>query len=317
MRADPSPGKGRWEDLQGVIPPLILPLTDQGQLDLEGLERQIGFLLDAGVQGLWVNGSTGEFFALSAEERQEVVQACVETVGGRFPVIAQVGDCATRQVLRHARGALDAGADGLSVVLPYYVVYTQQELAEHYRSISRELGRELFLYQLPQLCKVSLDVPRILELAEEGVLAGVKDSAGDVDFYSRLVRRVRETGSRLRCFYGASSLVDVGLYAGGDGVMCAVANLVPGLCCRIFQAALQEDWKTARRLNERIRALLEALALPGRTTWVPVIAAYKYLLRELGLIGSDRVFAPLQPLSEEEKARLRQRALPLITAPLP
>lgn len=306
----------KLQKLSGVVPPLILPLTEGGAIDFQGLERQVEFLLSSGVHGLWVNGSTGEFFALSPEERAEVVRFCVEQVGGRVPVIAQVGDTSTRRVLAHAGAALEAGADGLSVILPYYAIYAQEELKSHYREISRAVGRPIFLYQLPQMCKVALSVPNILELAKERILAGIKDSAGDVDFYYRLVRGVKNTGSSLRCFYGSSSLVDVGLYVGGHGVMCAIANLVPDLCCQAYAAAVRGDWDAARTANERILLLIDALTLRERTTWAPLIAAYKFVLRELGLICSDRVFEPLKPLTQEEKEGLRRKALPLLSSSL-
>ena len=300
------------ERFVGVIPPLVLPLDRTGQIDFDSLDRQIDFLLAAGVDGLWVNGTTGDFFALDDDERGRVVAAAVRRSGGRVPVIAQAGDTATRRAIAHGHRALEAGADAVAVVLPYYLDYSQQELKAHYRAVRREIGVPLFLYQLPQMCKVALSIETILELAQDGTLIGIKDSAGDVDFYYRLVRAVAKAGVVLRCFYGASSLIDVGLYVGGHGVMSAIANLVPHLCRQAYAEAAAGRWSEARATHGRILDLIEALRLPGRPNWAPTVAVYKWLLCQLEIIQHDGVFEPLQPLSGEEQDHLRARALPLM-----
>ncbi len=296
----------------GVIPPLVLPLNSSAQIDFESLDRQIDFLLAANVDGLWVNGTTGDFFALDEEERGGVVAAAVRRAAGRVPVIAQVGDTATRRAIAHGHRALEAGADAIAVVLPYYLDYSQDELKAHYRAVRRAIGVPLFLYQLPQMCKVALSIESIVELAGDGTLVGIKDSAGDVDFYYRLVRTVEKEGVALRCFYGASSLIDVGLYVGGHGVMSAIANLVPHLCQKAYREASAGHWNEARTTHARVLDLIEALRLPGRSNWAPTIAVYKWLLCQLGVIRHDVVFEPLRPLSGEEQDLLRARALPLM-----
>jgi len=309
---DGTAGTTPVEKLAGVVPPLVLPLNPSAEIDFESLDRQIDFLLAAGVDGLWVNGTTGDFFALDAEERARVVAAAVRRAAGRVPVIAQVGDTATRGAIAHGRRALEAGADAVAVVLPYYLDYSQEELRAHYRAVRRTIGAPLFLYQLPQMCKVALSIESIVELTDDGTLIGIKDSAGDVDFYYRLVRTVEKEGLALRCFYGASSLIDVGLYVGGHGVMSAVANLVPHLCRQAYREAAAGRWSEARAAHARVLDLIEALRLPGRSNWAPTVAVYKWLLCQLGVIRHDVVFEPLRPLSGEEQDLLKARALPLM-----
>ena len=119
--------------LRGLFPPLALPLTAEGDLDFASLNRQVDYLLAGPVEGLWVNGTTGDFFALTDEEGAAVVSAVVKQVQGRVPVVAQIGDTVTRKVIRKGHLALEAGADYLAVVLPYYLEYSQEELKQHYR----------------------------------------------------------------------------------------------------------------------------------------------------------------------------------------
>ena len=298
--------------LRGLFPPLVLPLSKEATIDFRSLERQVDYLLAGGANGLWVNGTTGDFFALTDQEGAAVLQAVVKQVNGRVPVIAQIGDTVTRRVIGKGQLALEAGADYLAVVLPYYLDYSQEELKAHYRAVSRALNRPLILYQLPQMCKVSLTVPTVIELAREGTLIGIKDSSGNQEFYRLLIETAREEAVTLRCFVGGGMLMDVSLLAGGSGLMCAVANLAPTICAQLYGHAQAGEWEQVRDLQSQIIRLNRALRLPDRANWAPTVAIYKWLLRELGVIECDAVFAPLQPLSTAEQAQLRKRALPLL-----
>jgi 4-hydroxy-tetrahydrodipicolinate synthase len=301
------------DSLKGLFPPLLLPLDESGGLDFDSLRRQIDFLLAGGIDGLWVNGTTGDFFALTDDENEAIVEAVVEHVQGRVPVVAQVGDAATRRAVAKANRAMRAGADFISVVLPYYLEYSQAELQEHYRVISRASGQPVVLYQLPQMCKVTLTVENILELVREGVLVGIKDSSGDMDFYGRLTTQVAKERLSLRCFVGSGALMTASLRAGGHGLMCAIANLVPHLCKGVYQASLDSEWEQATALQNQVQELIDVMRLPDRSNWAATVAVYKWMLRQLGVIETERVFAPLQPLSEREQALLRTGALPLLT----
>lgn len=305
-------GNDGIDSLKGLFPPLILPLDHTGGLDFDSLRRQIDFLLAGDIDGLWVNGTTGDFFALTDDENAAVIEAVVQHVQGRIPVVAQVGDASTRKTIMKANRAIRAGADFIAAVLPYYLEYSQTELQEHYRAVSRAANRSIILYQLPQMCKVALTIPSILELVREGTLVGIKDSSGDMEFYGSLTAQVAKERLALRCFVGSGALMAASLRAGGHGLMCALANLVPHLCKRIYQASMRADWERANELQDQVRDLIEAVRLPGRANWAATVAVYKWVLRELGLIATDRVFAPLQPLSRSEQALLRDRALPLI-----
>ena len=302
---------GSTEKLRGLIPPLVLPLQDSGAIDYDGLAHQIDYVFAGGADGIWVNGTSGDFFALTEDERAEVVVVATERAAGRVPVIAQVGDASTRRTIANAHRALDSGADFIAVVLPYYLPYTQAELKQHFRIIAKEIGEPVFLYQIPQMSKVALSAPSIVELAQEGTLIGIKDSSGDLEFYQRLSSNLSGTNVSFRCFTGIGALMDLSLLAGGHGLMCAIANLLPHLCKNIYQDATAGNWLGARATQQHILTFINALAMPERTTWAPVVAVYKWMLRELGVINSDRVCEPLQPLSTQEQELLRIGALPL------
>jgi 4-hydroxy-tetrahydrodipicolinate synthase len=297
--------------LQGLFPPVVLPLDAKGQLDFDSLGRQVDFLLAGGADGIWLNGTTGDFFALTAEESAQIVAAAAQRVARRVPVIAQVGQASTRQTIDWAERALEAGADHLAVVLPYYVEYTADELKEHFRVIQRATGQALVVYQIPQMCKVSLSQASLIELARDGVIFAVKESSGNMDAFRQLSAKLREEGLAVSCLNGSSALMDVSLSVGGQGLVCTVANLVPHLCQDLYRHAAAKDPAGATALQEQVSELLRTMRLPGRPNFAATIAVYKWLLRQLGLFHTDKVFAPLAPLTKSEEHYLREGALPL------
>jgi 4-hydroxy-tetrahydrodipicolinate synthase len=298
--------------LGGVIPPLALPLQPDGAPDFASLQRQVRYLLDAGVAGLWVNGTTGEFYALAADERGRVVREVAAVVAGRVPVIVQVGDTSTRRALCHLAAAAQAGATHVAAAPPFYVPFAEDELLAYYRALAAASPLPLLVYQVPQMTKVALSVPAILALAGEGAIAGIKDSANDLVFFQDLVRQARAARAPLACFVGGAGLLHASLLAGGDGLMCAVANLVPRHCLALYRAARAGDWDTSARLQAELQTLTDALALAHRPHWATTVAVYKWLLQALGLIEHAAVSAPLAPLNAADAQSLAAGALPII-----
>lgn len=300
--------------LRGVIPPLTLALRPDGTPDLASVRRLVEHLLAAGVAGLWVNGTTGEFFALEAEERAQVLRAVVEVVAGRVPVIAQVGDTATRRALRHAALAAEAGATHLAAVAPFYAPPAAAEALAYYRALATATPLPLLVYQVPQFTKVALSVAEVLTLAREGTIMGLKDSQGDLGYFRSVVHGARTEGLALAVFPGGGNLLDVSLLAGAAGAMCAIANLAPRQCVALYQAAQAGDWAAAAERQAELLRLIGALSLSHRPQWTATIPVYKWLLCELGLIAHDAVPAPIEPLSAADRQHLRAAALPLIRA---
>lgn len=297
---------------RGVFPPIVLPLTAEGEVDSVSLERLVGHLVDAGINGLWVNGTTGEFYALDVEGRARVVRECVKITSGAVPIIAHVGDTATNLALAHARAAIDAGANRVSAMAPYCTDFTEDELKEHFRAIGRVAGDSLFAYHLPRLAGPGLSIASIVELAGEGVFSGAKDSSADLVWFRQLLSDVRSAGVELRCFTGASTVPDLGYFLGAHGTMTSLANLVPRHIVAQYGAAQRGDWTLARELQDGSNRLLQAIRLPRSDTASATAAIYKYLLVRQGWLATDQATAPLSRLTDDERRILDQDALPLI-----
>src|SRR5689334_564037 len=152
--------------LRGIIPPAVTPMQANEDLDLPRLRATLDRLLDAGVHGLFVLGTTGEFFALSDDEKQQVVAEAVAHVNKRVPLIAGTGAETTREAVRLSRMAEREGVDAVAVITPYFLQPTQQELFDHFRRVAESTTLPVLLYSNPAMTAgVKFDAGTLARLA--------------------------------------------------------------------------------------------------------------------------------------------------------
>src|ERR671928_859877 len=137
--------------LHGIFVPMVTPLTDDERVDHASMRRLIDFLIEGGVHGIWIMGTTGEFAAFPEEERAQAIEVTVDQARGRVPVIANVGDSSTGLALRHAQHAVEAGADALALTPPHYYPHSMDEMLVHFRAMkSAYPDLPLLVYNIPQ-----------------------------------------------------------------------------------------------------------------------------------------------------------------------
>ena len=164
---------------EGVVPPVVTPLTPNFAVDHDALDRVVDFLLDAGVHGLFVLGSTSEVVFHDEKARLGIVERALKRSGGRVPVLAGVIDTATDRVIAHAKAAQSAGADAVVVTAPFYARTSQPEIIDHFRYIREALDIPVIAYDIPVCVHMKLERATVVTLAKEGAIAGLKDSSGD------------------------------------------------------------------------------------------------------------------------------------------
>src|SRR5438093_11548927 len=175
--------------IQGIIPPVITPMKDNEDLDLPGLRSFIDRLLASGVHGIFVLGTNSEFYALDEREKQEVIATAVAHVNKRVPVFAGTGAETTREAVRLTKMAEREGADGVSVITPYFVAPSQQEICDHYRRVAESTRLPVILYNNPATCGgVKIDVDTVARLAEIPNILGINDSSGDLQNTNEYLR---------------------------------------------------------------------------------------------------------------------------------
>lgn len=299
--ATPAPA-----DFQGVIPPLLTPLTADGRLDVPSLERLIEHHLAGGVDGLFVLGSSGEVAFFEDEMREQVLAQAVRLVAGRVPVLAGIIDTQTRRVLAHLRRAEQIGVAGVVATAPFYAITGPEEIENHFRAIAAATDLPVFAYDLPVCVHTKLDPALLVRLGSEGVLTGVKDSSGDDVGFRRLVMMNETAGAPLTLLTGHETVVDGAYLAGGHGSVPGLGNVDPGGFVRLDRAARAGDYATVRTEQEHLAALFEIVFAPvGKTGPAAGVGAFKTALYLMGIVDTNTMSAPMTALEGENVERVR------------
>jgi len=291
---------------RGIIPPLITPLTPDGDVDVTSLRRLTRHVVDGGVDGLWVLGATGQFHTLTERQRDVVTDTVIQEVDGKVPVLIGCIDTSPERCIERGKLAKASGADGIFATAPIYDKVTQVELLAHFRRIRECVDLPLVAYDAFYATQTAFAIETVVQLAEEGTLVGIKDSADFADFRHLLVelRHLPEFG----VLTGHTCLADAAFMIGAAGCVPTLGNLIPATYANIKSAAERGDWAAARRYQD------EAVLLRNiERCWEPVsisicgklYGSAKTILRLLGVIDCSNPGRPYPCPTPEQEERVR------------
>lgn len=291
--------------LNGILTALATPFAADGAIDENLLRRLVDRSVDGGVDGVVACGSTGEFAAMTGEERRHVVETVIDQAAGRVPVVAQTGAVSTREAIALSRHAEAAGAAVLMVVAPYYEPLTMTETLHYLRTVADSVTVPIMLYNLPGATGVNLDPETVGTLARQHEnIRYIKDTSADMAQAGQLIHH---HGDVISTFVGWDSLLLAALAEGAAGVMAGTANIMPAELVAVHRALRDGDLLTARERWRRIYPLMDAVMS------APFIPAVKAALEELGLpVGAPR--EPLLPLDAETRTRIAAALRDTMTA---
>ena len=292
--------------ITGVIPPLVTPLTAERELDAASLERLVDTLVEAGVSALFVGGSTGEVALLTDAQRVEAVHVAVRAAAGRVPVFAGAIDTGTNRVIDHARRAVKAGAAAVVATPPFYVSPHPSEIIEHYHRIAAAVDAPVIAYDIPSAAHVSLPLPALAQLAQDGTIAALKDSSGDLAKFRAAIELVRGTG--IGMLTGSEIFSDLALQAGGTGLVPGLGNVDPDGYVAIQRLAEAHDWDGAAAQQRRLIRLFRIIDVPDRSRigfTAGALGAFKAALYLRGVIDTPATAAPFGALIDSEIQTIR------------
>lgn len=289
------------QPLRGIVPPMITPLRARDELDVAGLERLIEHILSGGVQGLFILGTSGEAPSLSYRLRRELIDRTCRQVAGRVPVLVGVTDTSFVELLNLARHAADAGASALVLSAPYYFPPGQAELLEFLDRLLPELPLPLFLYNMPQMTKVSFELETVRRVLHEEKIVGIKDSSGDLDYFDRLLDLKRQRPG-WSVFVGPEHLLAETLQRGGDGGVNGGANYHPRLFVELFEAVTRNEPARAAELQRQVLALSALYSVGHHAS--AVVKGMKCACSLLGLCD-DFMAEPFRRFREPEREKVR------------
>ncbi|CAM3505198.1 dihydrodipicolinate synthase family protein [Isoptericola cucumis] len=290
---------------RGIVPPVLTPFTADGEVDTASLDRLVRHLVDAGVHGVFVLGSTGEVAYLTDAQRDLVVRTVVAAVDGRVPVMGGAIDLTTARVAAQARALVAAGVDAVVATAPVYAINDADEIERHLRAVAAAVDVPLLAYDIPVRVHAKLGADLLVRLGTEGVLAGVKDSSGDDVAFRRLVAANAAAGSPLALFTGHEVVVDGMLLLGADGVVPGLGNVDAAGYVRLWDLAEAGRWEEAKREQDRLAALFEIVfQAPGRSGDAAGVGAFKVAAQRQGLIDTTTAAFPVEALDDATAARI-------------
>ena len=291
----------------GVVPPVVTPDTPDHQLDVVSFERSINRLIEAGVDGLFFLGSSGEVVFATDERRDQIVREAVRIVDHRVPVLVGIIDTETERVLEHGRRALALGADALVATAPFYALGGPADIEEHFRILHQELDAPLFAYDIPVCVHTKLPWKMLARLGAEGVLAGVKDSSGDDVSFRYLVQENEKNGHPLTLLTGHEIVVDGALLSGADGSVPGLANVEPEGYVRMWKAAQEGNWAEVKREQDRLNEISHIFDVTtGVQGYGAGVGAFKCALNLMGIFDSDQMPRPVKPLDGQNREAIKQ-----------
>lgn len=291
----------------GVVPPVVTPDTPDHQLDVVSFERSINRLIEAGVDGLFFLGSSGEVVFATDERRDQIVREAVRIVDHRVPVLVGIIDTETERVLEHGRRALALGADALVATAPFYALGGPADVEEHFRILHQELDAPLFAYDIPVCVHTKLPWKMLARLGAEGVLAGVKDSSGDDVSFRYLVQENEKNGHPLTLLTGHEIVVDGALLSGADGSVPGLANVEPEGYVRMWKAAQEGNWAEVKREQDRLNEISHIFDVTsGVQGYGAGVGAFKCALNLMGIFDSDQMPRPVKPLDGQNREAIKR-----------
>ena len=286
--------EGRPAPFGRVLTAMVTPFGADGALDLDGAQRLAAHLVDAGNDGLVVNGTTGESPTTSDAEKADLLRAVVEAVGDRAHVVAGVGTPSTEHSVALARAAQAAGAHGLLLVTPYYNKPPQAGVLAHGERVASSTDLPVMLYDIPGRTATALDTATIAQLAAHPQVVAMKDAKLDLEATSWVLAR-----TDLAYYSGQDGWTLPLLSIGAVGIVGTSTHLTAAGTREMIEAFVAGDVGRARELHTR---LLPAFTGIFRTQGTILVKA---ALRELGLPGGP-VRLPLVDATADEVAVLRR-----------
>jgi 4-hydroxy-tetrahydrodipicolinate synthase len=283
---------------EGVLPAIITPFKRNSAmaLDIQGLERNIDFLLSCGIHGIVPCGSTGESATLTFEEHEKVIEIAVDKVKGRIPVLAGTGSNNTAEAVRLTKAAKDIGADGVLVISPYYNKPNRSGLVKHYTKLA-DLDIPVIMYNVPGRTGQNLEPDLVAELARHPNIVGIKEASGNIGQISRIIEETQDEDFVV--ISGDDNITLPILALGGAGVISVAANVDPRRMVAMYEAMKHGDYQKALVIHFALSPLMRAMFID--TNPIPV----KKGVELLGMAGGP-VRLPLDELDEKKTEQLKK-----------
>lgn len=245
----------------GIITPIVTPFhrDEEQSINYEATQVLVDHLIRKGVNGIFPLGSNGEFHVLSYEEKIEFVKAVLQFVDHRVPVFAGTGSCSTHEAISLAKEMERLGVDALSVITPYFIKPTDQEIIAHYKKIAKSVNLPILLYNIPKSTGINLSTEVVRELAKVENIKGIKDSSGDMENLAGYLEIAATEDFEV--LVGSDAKILSAMQQGAVGAIAGTSNLIPEYLVGLYKAIQNKETDKAEILQESIEPLRDVMHL--------------------------------------------------------
>lgn len=251
-------------ELKGIITAMVTPLNQDDQIDAVATKQLINKLIAKGVHGLFILGTNGEFHVLSETEKVEFARIVITEVAGRVPVYVGTGGNSTNEVIELSQQMAELGADALSIITPYFVGLTEEELISHYLTIADNVNVPIILYNIPKNTGINFSAKAVSTLASHQNIIGIKDSSGDLANLTSYIEATKT--NQFSVLSGSDSLILSALEVGATGAVAATSNVLTKIDVAIYENWLAGDLAGAEKMQgsiEEFRRILKFGTIPS------------------------------------------------------
>lgn len=283
--------------IRGIIPPLVTPLLNDHELDDQGLENLINHVIEGGVHGIFLLGTTGEATSFRYELRKELIAKSCKIVNNRVPLMVGITDTVLDYSVEMAEFCKDAGVQSVVVSAPYYFPMSQIEMQRYFDDLAARLPLPFLLYNMPSHTKVHFSLETVKHVRELGAL-GIKDSSGDMFYLMSLIDAFKDY-PEFSVIAGSEIFLPETILHGGHGAVAGGANMFPKLFVELYEASLARDLDKIEGLREVLMKMHNTIYNMGNFA-SRGIKGIKCILSEME-ICSDYIAAPMSQFEGEER----------------
>lgn len=246
---------------EGIITPMVTPFNydDNQSINYEAAEKLIDHLINKGVSGIFILGSNGEFHVVDEDEKIQFTKKVVEYVNHRVPVFVGTGACSTRETIRLSKKAEELGADAISVISPYFVKPSDEELYQHFAAVAKSVNIPMILYNIPRMTGVNISADLLSRLAPIENIKGIKDSSRDLDNLKSYLEVAEKYN--LSVLVGSDSIISQGYQMGAKGAIAGMSNVITDTLVGLDKALRSHDTEKAAKLQQDIEVIRNVVKL--------------------------------------------------------
>lgn len=246
-------------EIKGIITAMVTPFDENQKINETAARQLVDKLISQGVHGLFILGTNGEFHVLSDDEKVEFAKIVIDQAAHRVPVYVGAGACGTQETIKLAQRMEAAGADALSVISPYFIAPTQQELADHYRKVAEAVNIPIIMYNIPKNTGINIEPETVKSLIGVKNIAGIKDSSGNMENMQGYIDAGKD--SDFVVLVGSDSKILPALKIGAAGAIAGTSNVIAELDVSIYENYLKGNLEAAEQAQKDIDVLRGVLKL--------------------------------------------------------